>query len=594
MKDFAIDAQINTFLYPETATPAIKEIHLKIRPGEYVGIVGASGSGKTTLLMCLCGAIPHAIEGVLDGKIFINGLDTTKSSLTELSQHVGMLMQDPENQLFNLTVEEDVAFGAQNLGLPRDELLRRLEEMLAKVRLTEQRKRSSWEISGGQKQAAALAAVLIMNPSILLLDEPTSELDPVGSQQIFEIIAELNKKHGATVVVVDHKIEELAKYADRMLLIDKGTIKLDAPTRKFFNEIDVLTEAGTWPPIVSVIAHHLEKVGVSFNPRPLTLEEGIASFKPLIGRKKPLPIKTRNLYDNHNNGKTLLEIENLWHIYPNGVEALRGVNLQITRGEIVAIIGQNGSGKTTLAKHLNGLLRPTRGVVKVNGINIASHRVAELARQVGYVFQNPDHQLFKDSLVDEVGFGPRNMGWSIEKINQSVKESLRSVDLDFPGAESVHPYGLSKGQRQRLAVAAILSMQPELIVVDEPTTGQDRRQSAQIMDILESYNQKGHTIIVITHDMELVLRYAKRVVVMSNGQILADDSPEDIFSKTHVLKEASITPPQIVDLNLRLNTPTLFRNPEDFLTYLGYRPIISQQLNAKNNIINEYPMDIQD
>lgn len=571
--EFAVEATIDAFSYPDNVHPVLENINLKIRTGEFVGIVGASGVGKTSLLLTLCGAIPHAIQGDLKGDIRIWGIDTKNAKLSELSQKVGMLLQDPESQLFNLTVEEDVAFGAQNLCIPRDQLLENLNNILIKMRLFEERKRSSWELSGGQKQAAALAGIMIMEPKVLLLDEPTSELDPIGSRTIFNLVDELHRDHQITVIMVEHKLEELTKVADRMILVESGKITVDAHPRNFFDDVDHLGKTGVRPPAVALVAQRLRKEGVFIERIPLTLEEAVEVFKPLCGKHPPIATSRNLNRPSRSIGENVVEVGDLWHIYPGNVEAIRGVTFDVTSGEMIAIIGQNGSGKTTLAKHLNGLLRPSQGTVKISGIDTRNQRIAELAHNVGYVFQNPDHQLFKDSLIDEVSFGPKNLGWQDQTILNSVREAFRNVELDFPNAESIHPYSLSKGQRQRLALAGIIAMKPKVIIVDEPTTGQDRYQSTKIMEIMAQLNRKGHTIITITHDMDLVLNYAKRVILMYQGTILADGSPEEVFMRKELLEKADIVPPQIVELGQLLGADTIFWNSDDALRFFGINPI---------------------
>ena len=543
------------YKYPKSDRPALRGINLHVNEGEFLAIMGATGSGKTTLCLSFNGLVPQYFEGgEYSGKVIVNGLSALDTPTQKLALHVGMVFQDFESQIFGTMVDEDVAFGPSNLGLDRDEIMERVSYSLSALRLKGYEKRETDTLSGGEKQRLALAGVFAMKPKILVLDEPTSQLDSLGKEEVFSSVARLRKDYKTTIIMVEHRSEEIAKYADRVIVMKDGNITLEGSPREVFSKVSDLLELGICPPQVCELAFSLSRKG--FFPRffPITEDDFTSAFPKL-------PIKKILTYSNISQDKEeIIVIKDLHYIYANGVKALDGINFTIKEGEFLAIIGQNGSGKTTLAKHLIGLLKPTFGKVLIKGLDTREQTTGKLAKIVGYVFQNPDHQIFSTSVKDEVAYGLKNLKLSEEEIEKRVSEALSFVGLD--GFENYHPFLLKKGERQRVAFASILAMKPEIFVVDEPTTGQDYLGSENMMHMLLKLNENGHTVIIITHDMKIVGKYAKRVIVLDKGKVVLDGSTRQVFSEIDVLRRCYLLPPQITRIGRELS----FKGEETVLT----------------------------
>lgn len=550
-----------SYTYPKNEEPTLRGIDLSVRRGEFLVIMGPTGAGKTTLCLTLNGIIPHYLEGRVEGKITVAGLNALASSIQELVTKVGLVFQDPESQLFGVTVEEDISFGPCNFGLPLDEVRKRVRDAMTTTRLVGYEKRETGKLSGGEKQRVAVAGVLAIRPEILVLDEPTSELDPVGREELMSVIEKLRRERKVTIIMVEHNSEDVARYADRILIVKDGKIKMGGKPEEIFSRVEELEEIGVRVPEICELFARLKKDGVlpEDKPIPLSVEDASEVLKSILkGRKvRPKNISAR-LGVPEAEKEVIVEVKGLWHVYPGGVEAVRGIDLKIYRGDFLALLGQNGSGKTTLVKHFNGLLRPTKGEVFVKGENAKGKTVAELSRIVGYVFQNPDHQIFTSSVREEIAYGLENMGLSGEEIDTRVKKILRIVGLE--GKEQTFPFNLGKGERQKLAVGSVLAMEPEVLVIDEPTTGLDIKGINHIMALLQELHRKGKTIIIITHDMNIAAKYARRVVVLHNGKILLEGSPREVFSKPEILEMSSLHPPQVTRLAQSLEEYGIPRN----------------------------------
>ncbi|MEM2896321.1 MAG: energy-coupling factor transporter ATPase [Candidatus Bathyarchaeia archaeon] len=542
----AIKIKNLSFTYPRGEKPAIDNINLEVKKGEFLVIMGPNGAGKTTLCLTLNGVIPTVINGEYNGKVIVEGMVTTEHMVYELAQKVGVTLQDPESQLFCPTVKSEIVFGPENLGVPREEILSRLANALKVTRLEGREENSPLQLSGGQKQRCALAAAIAIRPEILVLDEPTSQLDPVGTSEVFSVVSELNKKYGVTVIMAEHKSEEIAEFADRVLVLHEGKIVAEGDPHEVFVQHELLNKIYVKIPQVSQFASRLS-TRVKFDPFPVTIDEAYRQIYEFLTKGlvsvKPCPISTvrKNKSD-----EVVLETKNLWYMYPPDIMALKDVSIKIYDGEFVGIIGQNGAGKTTLVKHFVGLLKPTKGEVFVVGKNTKEARASELSRNVGLVLQNPDHQLFATTAREEVEFGPRNLGLSEDEVKQRVEEALHLVGLKK--YEDLFPFRLSFGDRKKLTVAAIYSMKPKILILDEPTTGQDYKGRYEILEIAKSLHEKGHTIIMITHDMELVAKYAERTIVLGMGEVLLDGPTMKVFSESEILKKTYLKPPQIVQL----------------------------------------------
>ncbi|RLF12612.1 MAG: ABC transporter [Thermoprotei archaeon] len=554
MGNVAIELRSVRYQYPD-GTEALKGIDLTIERGECVTIMGQNGAGKTTLCLLLNGIIPHIKGGILEGDVIVDGLNTKRHPVYELAQRVGIVLQDPDSQLFCPDVKSEVCFGLENLGVSRDEMLRRLEWTLEIVRLKGMEELNPNNLSGGQKQRLALAAVLAMKPKILVLDEPTSQLDPIGTAEVFSVIKTLKEEYCATIVIASHKSEEIAEFADRVVVLHRGRIVTEGTPEEIFSKIDLLKKIYVKVPDVTVAyVETCHKIKTPIENVPIRLREAYEVFDHLRRlrriRFKPQPEAEKIA---NRKGVPIIEVRNLWYVYPGPppVTALKNVNLKIFEGEFVGIIGQNGSGKTTLVKNIIGLLKPTRGVCLFKGENISKYTVSELARHIGLVLQNPETQLFALTVREEVAFGPRNLGLPPEEVERRVDEALKLVGLE--GVKEVYPPLLSFGDKKKLSVATVLALDPEVIILDEPTTGQDYKGRYQIMEIVKRLNERGKTVIVISHDMDLIAKYTERTIVMGLGHVLIDDTTRNVFSHPEVLEKTYLKPPQITMLSHMLS-----------------------------------------
>lgn len=482
-------------------------------------------------------------------------------SVGRAALEVGYVAQDPQSQLFCPTVEDEVAFGLENAGRPAEETNRIVEDVLRATGLDRYRYKDPHTLSGGEQQICAIAAFLAMNQGILILDEPTSNIDPLGTEQVLDLVRQRIRSAGTTCLIVEHKLDILTPMVDRMAVLHEGQLVLEGEPRQVLGRVGYLEQIGLRPPQVVVLAKRLEELGFSFETLPLTVEEMAAALRArlrhLAGRRISVPRRPRASVAS---GRPVIVVERLTHKYPDGTVALRGVDLVIREGEFVGIIGQNGSGKTTLVKHFNGLLKPTSGSVVVDGVDSTRSTPEKLARTAGYCFQNPDSQIFCNTVREEVAFGPRNLGVSGAELEERVKEAARRVEIDR--WLDVDPYTLSLGLRLRVAVASILAMKPKILIVDEPTTGQDYRRGREIMELISERNREGTTCIVITHDMQLCTEWIPRVVVVREGRIILDGPTGEVFAQPELLRETHLTPPQVTRLGQAMDNLL----PPDVLT----------------------------
>jgi energy-coupling factor transport system ATP-binding protein len=547
-----------TYSYPHSDSRVLSDINLELKKGEFVLLVGPSGCGKSTLVRCLNRLVPEISGGSFSGRVLLRGKDLRTEKIHRLAFEVGMVFQNPETQLFCLTVAEDISFGPENLGLPRTEVLFRVEKALKAVRLEKLRDHFIFTLSGGEKQRTAIGGNLAMEPEILVLDEPTSDLDPAGTQEVFELLRRLNKEKQTTLILIEHKLDLVFEMADRMLVMDEGRLILDGrPSEILCKEEEILKKLGIHPPQLTEIFRFLGMdSGASIAPSYENILKHLTELLKLhyvesqlesLNRKKP---ETSTSILSSKEGLPHVRLENLCYRLEDGSEILKNLNLDIKNGEFLALLGHNGAGKTTLAGHLIGFCRPSSGRIFLNGKDTEGFTTAQLSRQVGYLFQNPDSQIFMDSVEEEVRFGLENLNLPEEKIEKLANEALGIMELS--AYKNRHPHSLSRGQRQRLAVASIFALEPDLLVLDEPTTGQDRGHILKLLDKIRELNKLGKTIILITHDMELVAEYAERVVVMKQGRILLDGPTANVFSSTEELNEAGIIPPLLSRLGLDL------------------------------------------
>lgn len=524
-----------TYYYPNSNIPAIDNINLEIEEGEFILLLGPSGCGKSTLIQCINGIVPKVTGGELQGNIFVNEKNVIENKVYQLASDVGIVFQNPDTQLFGLTVEEDVAFGPENLGIQREEIKKRVEKSLQIVNIEKLKKRFTFTLSGGEKQRTAIAGNIVMQPKILILDEPTSDLDPAGTKQVLETVKQLNKEMAITIILVEHKLDEVIELADRTIVMDKGKIILDGKTFDIFAQnYDTLEKIGVYPP-------QLIQLSKILKVKP--------SYDEILSNLKQIKWQFTDFSDNTVSTikAPYVKFEDVFFKYRGGTESLKGINLSIEKGDFIALIGSNGSGKTTLLSCLIGLLKPTKGKILINGQNIIDFDLPELAQMVGYLFQNPDYQLFTDTVFNEVAFGLKNRQIVPKDIDHKVSKALEIMEL-LDDRER-HPHSLSRGQRQRLAVASILAMEPNIIILDEPTTGQDRGHINKFLYMMEELKATGKTILLITHDMKIVTEFANRTIVMDDGKIILDGKTRDVFSKLNILEKSSIEPPLVTKLS---------------------------------------------
>lgn len=517
--------------------PVLTHVALTVNKGDYLAVLGPSGSGKSTLCLTFNGVIPHSIPGEMSGEVFVNELNTKEHHVYELADKVGIVLQNPESQLFAMSVEEELAFGPENLGLPREEILTRIEEALTIIDIQD-RERFPFSLSGGEKQKLAIASMLTMQPSCLVLDEPTSQLDPKGKKGVYTVLEQLHKE-GMSIVLVEHDTEYVAEYAQNVVVLQDGKIVESGTPKQVFSAVEKMREIGIQVPEVAEFTYELYKRGL-LHEVCITLEEAQQQMKHFTVKRTP---HTENEYAHRT---PIIEVQALSFAYTD-TPVLDKVNLTVYRGEILAVIGQNGSGKTTLVKHFNGLLRPLQGSIIVDGEPVKEKSVAEMARKVGYVFQNPDHQIFADTVFDEVEFGLKNLEVPEPERKERVSHVLQRTNL-YKYRDS-HPTSLSGGEKQRLAIASVLVMNPQILILDEPTTGLDLRSSRSIIELVHTLHRQNHTVILVTHDMKLVAEMAHRIVILKEGKIVAEGSPRMIFSDHNLLQENYLEEPQITKLS---------------------------------------------
>jgi energy-coupling factor transporter ATP-binding protein EcfA2 len=540
-----------SYTYPST-TKALTDISLEVFPGEYLAIVGANGAGKTTLCMFLNGVIPNVVGGRVAGTVRVCGMDTFEHHVYDIAQNVGLVLQDPESQLFSADVRSEIAFAAENRGVPREEIIARMMEVLKIVRLEELASRLSDELSGGQKQRLAIAGNLIVRPQILVADEPTSQLDPVGKEEVFSTLSSLNKDFGMTVVIASHDVDEIERYADRVIVLDHGSIILEGPPDRVFREVDTLDRLFVHVPDLA----RLGKLVTLEGDQPLSLDvpKAAAQIKTWLGPEYSTsgemfvePSSLPAAAHDASKSDLAVDVKNVTYAYPgNTVPAISNMNFSIPNGQFVGIIGQNGGGKTTIMKCLVGLVKPTQGEIYLDNRPLAGQKVGDIATQIGLILQNPDTQLFCMSVEEEIRFGLENLKLDPEEIEKRTEEALKITGLG--NYRTLYPFKLSLGDRRKVAVASIVAMRPQVLIFDEPLTGQDYKGRYELVNLAAELHHAGHTVIMISHDMELVARYTERTLVVGRGQLLLDSPTREVFDHVSLLRETFIEPPEIIRL----------------------------------------------
>lgn len=534
-----------SFQYKSQARPTLRDIDLSIYPGEKVLIAGPSGCGKSTLASCINGLIPFAYPGEQSGSLTICGEEAKDTSIFQLSKTVGTVLQDPDGQFIGLTVAEDIAFVLENACTPQEEMVSRVAAVSEKVGVGRHLDHAPDELSGGQKQRVSLAGVMIGDVKVFLFDEPLANLDPATGKQAIELIDQIHRDTQAAVIIIEHRLEDvLWRDVDRIVLMRDGEILLDSPPAQLLST-GLLLENGIREPLY-LTAMRYAGVGISPEALPQSIrtlrlsEEDRRKIRDWGAQQAPAPAPGPR--------EVLFSAEGIDFTYENGFHALKDVSLRIEAGELLAIVGTNGAGKTTFSKVICGFETPQAGVLRFKGRDLASLSIKERADHIGYVMQDPNQMISKSFLFDEVALGLRLRGVPEEETARRVEKTLKICGL--------YPFrrwpvsALSFGQKKRVTIASILVLDPEMLILDEPTAGQDFRHYTEIMEFLRGLSALGIAVVMITHDMHLMLEYADRAVVFSQGRIIADDTSAGILTSPDIIRRASLKETSLYDLAL--------------------------------------------
>ena len=547
-----------SFSYGHDAQNALDHVSLAIEKGEFVGVIGPSGAGKSTLAAVMSGAIPHHYTGQLFGATLVDDRDTCEITLTDISRVVGSVLQDIDAQMVAPIVEDEILFGLENFGIPHDQIEERISQTLTTVGISDLRHREIATLSGGQKQKVAIAAIIAMAPNVLVLDEPTAALDPASSTLVFDTLRQINREHGITVVVIEQKVALLSKYCSRVLVMADGKLAFDGEPHQVFAHASELRQMGVDSPRVARIANSLAEVGLlpSDQAPCLNVSEAHQLISSLLAdatsKDAPadvpetsphIPAVPRGV-----NQEPVVELTDVTFAYPHGGASVSNLNMCVYPGELVGIIGQNGAGKTTLTKLLNGLLHPASGTVRMAGMNTADVPTSAIAAKCATLFQNPDRQLCRDTVLDEVAFGLELHGVGTDEARQRARVAAERFGL--PLDES--PFSLSRGQRQMVALASVVVLDPQVVLLDEPTSGLDYRECMTVMETVSEMAERGCAVIMVCHDMEVVSDFAQRLVVMADGRILERGDANRIFADDALMRAAYVEPPQVVALSKEL------------------------------------------
>lgn len=524
-----------SFQYRAQKKPTLKEINLDIYPGERVLIAGPSGCGKSTLAGCINGLNPFSNPGECSGELIVDGVDAPKSSIFQLSAHVGTVLQDPDGQFIGLTVGEDIAFALENSCMPQDEMHEITRHAAELVGIQDHLDYAPHELSGGQKQRVSLAGVMVDQVKILLFDEPLANLDPATGKQTIELIDEIQEKTDTTVVIIEHRLEDvLWRDVDRIVLMGDGKILADLHPDELLST-RLLEENGIREPLYLTA---LRYAGVELAPAKKPAHVDSVVIDKADRKKMTDWFWSRPAAEAEKEHEPLLEVRNLTFGYERGRQTLRDVSLTIQKGEMVSIVGKNGAGKSTFSKLVCGFETPDSGEILFQGRNLLQENIRHRAKHIGYVMQNPNQMISKTMIFDEVALSLRNMGKSEEEIRKKVEETLKVCGL-FP-FRNWPVSALSFGQKKRVTIASVLVQDPELIILDEPTAGQDFRHYTEIMEFLRGLNEKGVTVVMITHDMHLMLEYTPRALVFADGRLIADRSAAAVLCDPQLIRQAAL------------------------------------------------------
>ncbi len=547
-----------TIRYPTRPAPALDGVTLEVHPGRIVGLTGRTGAGKSTLCLCAAGLVPRVVRASVTGSVLVDEIEATTAKASDLAGAVGIVFSAPALQLSasKPNVREELAFGLENLAVPRAEMDGLIDSVMHRLSISHLADRDPLTLSGGEQQRVAIASIIVMGTGVVVLDEPAAQLDPQGTAEIAGLLREI-AADGRAVAIAEHAAAILGATDQCAVMADGRVIALDAPGAALGSA--AAPEAGVEPPTLVLLARAcgltteqaFDEEAIAKGLARTSRESLISTAPPSAAASEPViaPESVRGL------SPVGIELRGLVHQYPGGVEAVRGVDISIGPGETVAIVGQNGSGKTTLVKHLNGLLRPSQGTVWIDGRDTAGQLISDLAGLVGFVFQNPDDQLFNSRVDREVGFGPRNLRLATGQVDRLVANALAMTGLD--AERSTNPYDLDLSVRKLVALAGVLAMEPPLLVLDEPTMGQDSPGRRRVGGIVDTWAAGGRTVIAITHDMEFAARHFGRIVVMRQGEIILDGPPDLVFAARNsaLLDSTGLTPPPAARVAARLGLP---------------------------------------
>lgn len=553
-----VSVQHLSFSYGEAEVQALDDVSLKVAPGEILGIIGPSGAGKTTLCSALSGAIPHHYAGTMQGRVLIAGMDTCEVALTDVSRLVGSVLQDIDAQMVASNVEDEMLYGLENFGVARTEIAPRIDAALATCGISDLAHREIATLSGGQKQKVAIAAILALRPQLMVLDEPTAALDPASSRMVFDTLRDLNRE-GIAVVVVEQKVGLLAQYCDRVCVLAQGRIERMGTPRQVFGRSQELRKLGVDCPRVTRVTNKLARDGLTKRVA-LTVEEAHRIIGAIVGEAgRDLPagpeeaeqpahdVQIEGSVD-VNAAAPLVHFDDVCFSYGPQAASVDNLSFSVNPGELVGFVGQNGAGKTTMTKLMNGLLKPSSGAVTICGLDTSQVRTSEVAHHVSTLFQDPDRQICKNTVLEEVAFSLELLGVATAE----AQERARAQIARFKLPEDVAPFSLSRGQRQIVALASVLVCEPEVLILDEPTSGLDYRECMVVMDAVNAERERGCAVVMVCHDMEVASDFATRLVVMADGRIIADGNPAQLFREPDLLHQASIEAPQIARLSALL------------------------------------------
>lgn len=530
------------YKYPMSEHFALNDISFTVEKGEFIGIAGANTAGKTTLCYALSGLIPHFFKGAYGGDVLIGDMEVYTHTISDVTAKVGLVFENPFSQMTGakFTVYDEIAFGLENVGVPRDEMHQRIQEAMRQLDIEALQDKNPFSLSGGQMQRVAIASVIAMKPDILILDEPTSQLDPQGAEEVFKVVEHLSNQ-GITIIMVEQKIEKLAAYSDRIFLMHEGKLIQTGTPAEIFSRDDLGTY-GVEPPVYTTAARSLVLNQDTDALLPVVLEEmpesGLENFT--------LPLLQENIADRET---AEISVSNLHFSYVKGTPIMNGIDIQLS-GKPTAIIGQNGAGKTTFVKLLKALLKPAKGEIIIDGIKTADSTAAKLAATIGLIFQNPNDQIFKNNVLDEVMFGPLTIGQSKETAQSNALKMLELVGLSDKVDEN--PYDLSLAERKMIAVASILAMDTKIVIFDEPTMGQDFEGKLKLNTLIKELYAQGKLVLCILHDMDFVANTFERTVIMSQGRVLFDGPTREAFDQEELLLQARLEQPHITQLARRM------------------------------------------